>query len=106
MAGAGTAGEFAGKTAIVTGVGQGIGRAIAADLVKEGAFVIGITQSDNSFKTFNEEFAFAKDRVKCKFIVFTVDLDIVLVYIYRLHINVKRCYERNLLCNLNEKICI
>jgi NAD(P)-dependent dehydrogenase (short-subunit alcohol dehydrogenase family) len=50
------AGRFAGRTAIVTGAGSGIGRATALQLAREGARVIASDVSEERLKTLVADF--------------------------------------------------
>lgn len=60
-------GRFTGKTALVTGSGRGIGRAIAIRLAQEGANIIinDLKDDDNAAESVKEVLAFG---VKCVFI--------------------------------------
>ena len=46
---------FADKVAVVTGAGSGIGRALAADLVTRGAFVILVARGEERLKELSDE---------------------------------------------------
>jgi len=45
-----------GKTALVTGATRGIGKAIAIELAKNGAYIIGTSTSEKGVQTINETF--------------------------------------------------
>ncbi|CAL1282587.1 unnamed protein product [Larinioides sclopetarius] len=47
--------KFAGKRALVTGAGRGIGKAIVIELVKEGAYVIALSRTKANLEKLKEE---------------------------------------------------
>jgi len=57
--------NFSGKRCIITGAGQGIGRAIALDLSRRGAHVIAISRTASHLETLAKEASSPIDIIPC-----------------------------------------